>query len=104
MDRLKMALGMVVGAILLHMGFMACSAQSSSGLPSGSMFDTGVLGGRDARAQEMPCTRWEVRYQEPLRGGPTQTIVVDTAQPVEPGWEPFASTGGLLIARRCVAR
>lgn len=68
--------------------------------------DTGVMGGRDARAQEMPCTRWEVKEAPgSLRRGSEGPI----AQQEEAGWEPFAvaSDGAgtaTPILRRCTAR
>lgn len=102
MQRMKMAGGMLAGAVVLHLGFMACSASNTTGmlgtLLDGGARDTGILGGRDARAQEMPCMRWEVKI------GP---VVLDAPTQIEAGWEPFAmyGVGGqVLTLRRCVAR
>ncbi|MDB4929436.1 MAG: hypothetical protein JWM10_1920 [Myxococcaceae bacterium] len=104
MNRIKMAGGMLLGAVLLQLGFMACSAQNTSGIMA-KFFDggaqggdTGVMGGRDARAQEMPCTQWEV--QRVQFGGGDSTMIAA-------GWEPFGvvyvgATGASMIAtRRC---
>ncbi len=103
MQRIKMAGGMLVGAVVLHVGFMACSAQSPTGmignlLDAGSR-DTGILGGRDARAQEMPCTQWEVKINA--------MVATATPTPVEAGWEPFAvvvTSDRQVILRRCTSR
>ncbi|MDO9015620.1 MAG: hypothetical protein Q8S73_27015 [Deltaproteobacteria bacterium] len=77
MDRIKMAGGMLVGAVVLHLGFVACSGQNTT---------TGLLGGTDAAAQTMPCTQWEVKVDG-------QGQVSETARPVEAGWEPFGTFG-----------
>ncbi|MDO9020426.1 MAG: hypothetical protein Q8S73_41650 [Deltaproteobacteria bacterium] len=102
MKRIKMAGGMLLGAVLLQVGFMACSASNTAGMMTnlfdGGAGDTGVLGGSDADAQTMPCTQWEVKI------GPTAT---STAAPVEAGWEPFAvitTSAREVIVRRCTAR
>ncbi len=104
MQRMKMAGGMLVGAVVLHVGFMACSANNTTGmlggLLDGGSHDTGILGGRDARAQEMPCTQWEVKI-----GG----TVSREPRPETAGWEPFAiviqsTIGPETVLRRCTAR
>jgi hypothetical protein len=93
---------MLLGAVLLQLGFMACSASNATGVMAG-LFDggaqggdTGVMGGRDARAQEMPCTQWEMKFVP----GPRET---NTVVPFETGWEPFSSLGlgNSVGVRRC---
>ncbi len=103
MQRMKMAGGMLVGAVVLHVGFMACSANNTTGmlgnLLDGGSRDTGIMGGRDARAQEMPCTQWEVK---------TGGTITDRSRAEEAGWEPYAVTLGassfVSFVRRCTAR
>jgi len=101
MQRMKMAGGMLVGAVVLHFGFMACSARNPTGmigsLLDGGSRDTGILGGRDARAQEMPCTRWEVKF------GPLISSIGEVQQ-VEAGWEPIGASTSAPVLRGCVAR
>ena len=114
MNRIKMAVGMLLGAVLLQLGFMACSAQNTSGMMA-KFFDggaqggdTGVMGGRDARAQEMPCTQWQVgQYRETREPVPGQPGTYTVGFRIEAGWEPFASGGvgeTYVLARRCTAR
>lgn len=89
MQRMKMALGIVVGAVLLQLAFMACSGNTP-----------GIMGGSDAAAQTTTaCTQWEV-----------QVVTLETSSMptrLEVGWEPFAAytTSAVRIpVRRCVAR
>ncbi|MBL8601938.1 MAG: hypothetical protein JNK72_08440 [Myxococcales bacterium] len=87
MQRMKMALGIVVGAVLLQLAFMACSGNTP-----------GIMGGSDAAAQTTPaCTQWEITT------GPTFSPTLPRTAQVEPGWEPFAFDG-VAILRRCIAR
>jgi hypothetical protein len=87
--------------VLLQLGFMACSAQNTSGMMA-KLFDagagdTGVLGGSDAQAQTMPCTQWETKLG-------MQVAMTGAAVTQEAGWEPFSSLGTYVVLRRCIAR
>lgn len=97
MERTKMALGMVVGAVLLHLGFAACEGPGR-----------GMLGGRSAQAQDAAaptppptgaCAQWDVMlfnlqpYDAYLRLGVH----------LPAGWEPFAPASPTTVfGRRCI--
>lgn len=58
---------------MVRLGFIACPANNTTGtlgnpLDGGSR-DMDILGERDARAQKLPCARWEVGTFQFNNGG-----------------------------------
>lgn len=110
--------GFLAGIVMVVACETRRNADRDSASADGGLLDSGLLelfdAGRDADAQEVPCSEWEVvsipwNLLEPTEevfalgdgcGGPCDY----SARAIPPGWEPYAGEGSghNAVLRRCM--